>query len=600
MEFTGSANQLLIAGATLLTLLWVSITQHERAGFWWFGSGLAIAADGMLETFGNPPLWLLLSTADALGPLAAYLFYRGVAAYTDRPAHRLAAVWTLAATLGWLVVFLLDRAHISPYLIMAAQIPLVLASSALLWQARKTPLGSLLAYASFVLVALIAGGVWTRETGEPRAAKAAEVEFWLTALVPITLVLVCALLERSVARTREALDESAEQMRLTATLAGLGIWKYSTRTRQVSWSGEMWDISGLGATDEPIPNAIRTELVDPDDRKQIEDKIQVTMETNQPVQFEVPLKLADGEMRFISLRAHAVQRPDGESILLGSTVDITEQRNAIEELKVYRHQLEDLVEQRTRELQNSQRQLAQAKRLASLGTLTAGLAHQVNNPVGAIQAAADFARRCEGDPDELEVLRNAAQDIEKEANRCGEIVRGMLQFASTSPNERKILPIDDVIQDLVRTLEFTASQHGAQLELVTDGPSPYVSLSRTEIEQALTNIVVNAFQSRANGVTVKISRHQEGEDVCIEIEDDGPGIRSENLEHVLEPFYTSRIGSGGTGLGLSIAHGVAQTHGGDLSISSTFGVGTRAWFKLPMAARSVIPNGDQPPASEPS
>lgn len=574
-------TQLFVVSATLCVLLWVAITQNEKAGLWWFACGFGIMSDGLVSAFASAPAWLLLIVGDAAGPLVAYFFYRGVAEYLDRPPDVRATLLVVGATAVW-IGLLPIYSELSLYVAMAAQVPLICASALLFWRQRTTPIRTLLACGCFALMLFVAAGPWIRESSNAHGPRAMETEFWLLALVPILLVLVCALLDRNLIKARDALEEKAQLLSIAAAQAGLGTWTCDPQTNALDWSDEMWAISRLDRNNTPSPSRLKSTLVDPDSWSEVREQVRRALREDEPLHIDTPIRLPTGEHRIISARAQAITRHDGERLVVGSALDVTDQRNAIEELERYRNHLEDVVEQRTEALHQSRQQLLNSERLASLGTLTAGLAHQVNNPIGAIRAAADFARRCEGDADELEVLRRAVGDIESEATRCGAIVRGMLQFASAQPSERIPVRIDDILAELTRTLAISAHRYEATLEFRAPGPGPVVSVCRLEIEQALTNIIINAFQSRASGVAVKLIRKRVGRNVLIEVEDNGPGIRSESLERILEPFYTSRIGEGGTGLGLSIAHGVAQTHGGNLTIASEVGVGTIAKLTLPI------------------
>jgi signal transduction histidine kinase len=285
----------------------------------------------------------------------------------------------------------------------------------------------------------------------------------------------------------------------------------------------------------------------------------------------------------VHARGERIPSPDGVPVVVGTTLDITDSTRSIEELQRYRHQLEELVEQRTAELEESRQRLRHSERLASIGTLSAGLAHQVNNPVGSILAAASYARLCEGDPDEIATLRKGMLDIEAEARRCGEIVRGKLQFASDRPANKKQIAIDPLLESLRSVLRRSEAENAANLSVEYEGPSPLVLASAIELEQALANLIENAFQSRDSGSQVVLRRTTEHGQVRIEIRDDGRGITKEAVGHVLDPFYTSRLERGGTGLGLSVAHGVVRAHDGELRIESEVDVGTTVIVTLPLA-----------------
>ena len=264
-------------------------------------------------------------------------------------------------------------------------------------------------------------------------------------------------------------------------------------------------------------------------------------------------------------------------------MDVTAQRTTLDELRAYRNELEALVEQRTSELSVSQRKLHHSERLASIGTLTAGLAHQVNNPVGAILAASEYANRCRDNPAEIEILRQGMKDISEEARHCGEIVRNMLRFASDRETDKKTLPIDTILMSAMKSVRRIRTALDVDFDLLTKGPSPLVNASSIEIEQALMNLIENAVQSRDQDLDIRITRETAGEVVRVIVRDNGRGIPSSDLGRVLDPFFTSRLAAGGTGLGLSVAHEIAREHGGDLTVESELGFGTTAVLSLPTA-----------------
>lgn len=157
----------------------------------------------------------------------------------------------------------------------------------------------------------------------------------------------------------------------------------------------------------------------------------------------------------------------------------------------------------------------------------------------------------------------------------------MLRFASDRPTDKKVIPIDAILERTRHTLLRVVREREASLTLTLDDPSPRVCVSAIELEQAVTNIVENALQSKPKGAQVRIDRGATDHQVRITVSDDGCGIDGADLGHVLDPFFTSRLEQGGTGLGLSVAHGIALEHGGGLTLESEPGKGTTVTLTLP-------------------
>ncbi|MBK7947780.1 MAG: HAMP domain-containing histidine kinase [Deltaproteobacteria bacterium] len=224
-------------------------------------------------------------------------------------------------------------------------------------------------------------------------------------------------------------------------------------------------------------------------------------------------------------------------------------------------------------LLQSEAQLRASERLASIGTLAAGIAHEINNPVGSILAAAQLAQILRDDPSASSDIDAALGDIVNEAKRCGDIVRGVLQFAREERTDKWDCDLRDLVIRSVRLTTAFADKHGARLRTELPEPSPRVVANPTQMEQAIVNLIRNAIESGGSEVAVRVVSRAADRLVTIEVHDDGIGISEADRLRILEPFYTTRRATGGTGLGLSVVHGIALEHGGDLTIESRAGQG---------------------------
>ena len=258
--------------------------------------------------------------------------------------------------------------------------------------------------------------------------------------------------------------------------------------------------------------------------------------------------------------------------------DVTDRKRAEAELARHRDHLEELVEERTRELEKSREQLRRAERLASLGTLAAGIAHEINNPLGMLLLGTELALRSLDQPRELEeTLLQQKRDIE----RCSRIVKGVLGFARQRPTEKLALDLRDVLRSSMDFTREYAKQHGVALEAVLAEQLHLIKGNTTELEQLVANLVYNAVQACHKGghVTVEVG-DAEGK-VRLVVRDDGCGMEPEEIEHAFDPFYTTRLEKGGTGLGLSTVHGIVADHGGTIDVTSAKGQGTAFRIEFP-------------------
>ncbi len=275
---------------------------------------------------------------------------------------------------------------------------------------------------------------------------------------------------------------------------------------------------------------------------------------------------------------------DGRSVGLWQGIDITERKRTEEELMRYRTELEHLVEKRTRSLEDSMSRIAHNEHLVSVGTLAAGIAHQINNPLGSILAATQFALLSEGDEDEQAVWRRSLDTIEGEAVRCGRIVRSVLQFSRSERAERWPEDLRSVAQRAVAATSEFARERSSSVDVSGPEAPEMATVSPIEIEQVVVNVLRNAIESRETGAQVSVEVGGDEESAWIEVSDDGSGIRESDLSQLFDPFFTTRLGRGGTGLGLSVAHGITSAHGGSIVVASTAGVGTQVRIELPKSS----------------
>jgi signal transduction histidine kinase len=223
-----------------------------------------------------------------------------------------------------------------------------------------------------------------------------------------------------------------------------------------------------------------------------------------------------------------------------------------------------------------------AERLATVGTLAAGIAHQINNPVGAILAAAQFELSAAEEGKGLDAgARATLAAIEREALRCARIVRSVLQFARTDPGEVGEHDLNEIVESALAATEAYARRRDAAIDLKLDGKRLAVRGNAVELEQVFVNLIRNAIESRANGARVQVRVDATPEGSVVLVRDNGPGLSDEARRRLFEPFFTTKLHEGGSGLGLSVVHGILMTHGGDVEVVPTSPAGTCFRVTLP-------------------
>lgn len=232
------------------------------------------------------------------------------------------------------------------------------------------------------------------------------------------------------------------------------------------------------------------------------------------------------------------------------------------------------------ELEKRQAQLVQAQKLSSLGVLTSGIAHQLNNPLNNISTSCQILLEelRDGEPNLMRMLTN----IDQETDRARDIVKGLLEFSRERDFEFARVDVNTLV---ARTKQLLASQFPAAVQVLSEIPQGlHVRADAQKIQEVLLNLLLNAAQAMPDGKgTIRISAKEGPEFTEISVADDGSGISPENLQHIFDPFFSTKEVGYGTGLGLSVAHGIVERHHGTLTAKSQIGEGSTFTISLPVA-----------------
>lgn len=231
-------------------------------------------------------------------------------------------------------------------------------------------------------------------------------------------------------------------------------------------------------------------------------------------------------------------------------------------------------------------QIEYANKLASIGRLAAGVAHEINNPLAIINEKAGlikdiftFQKYFADDPK----LNNLVDSIISSVERCGAITRRLLNFARHIEVSVQRLSVKSVIHDVLGFMGKEAEYKSITISVDIPDDIPDFESDRGKLQQIFLNLINNAFAAMADGGRLQIRVHRHGsEEISIEVEDDGCGISDSDIKKVFEPFFTTKSRTGGTGLGLSITYGLVQEIGGKIQVQSTIGKGTRFTIFLPL------------------
>jgi two-component system NtrC family sensor kinase len=251
------------------------------------------------------------------------------------------------------------------------------------------------------------------------------------------------------------------------------------------------------------------------------------------------------------------------------------------ELKEWGQNLERKVEERTGELKSVQTYMARAERLAAIGKLAAGVAHEINNPLTGVltNASLMLADLAADDP-----RREDLQSILDQTLRCRTIVKGLLDFARQTKPQKQLVDLAGVVNDVLGLVRNVPSFHNITVEADLVRGAPSVMADRDQLCQVVLNVVLNSGEAMTTGGSLWLSTRtvDDGTKVVLEITDNGPGIPPELRDRIFEPFFTTK--KTGTGLGLSIAYGIVEQHGGTLQVQSPPEGGTRVLITLPVSS----------------
>jgi PAS domain S-box-containing protein len=263
----------------------------------------------------------------------------------------------------------------------------------------------------------------------------------------------------------------------------------------------------------------------------------------------------DGRIVPVRLTRFPIAGPDGNpAAIVGLVADLSEQRRF-------------------------EQQLVQSGKLATIGELAAGVAHEINNPLFAILGLVEFLLK-DAEPgtkayDRLVLVQQTGLEIK-------EIVRALLDFAREPSDERTLVQVRDAACETVELVRRTSAAKQVELiERYDEEPTP-VEANPNQLKQIFLNLVTNASQALGGEGTVEVSVERSGSWVVASVSDDGPGIPEDALGRIFEPFFTTKRSVGGSGLGLSVSHGIAEAHGGTLVAENRPEGGARFTLRLPV------------------
>ena len=413
-------------------------------------------------------------------------------------------------------------------------------------------------------------------SGLPHRSQALTLQLFLATLASSGMVTASLVTERK--RSGEALLRSQSMLARTEQIATIGSWNWEVATDTVTWSDQMYRILQRDPAEGALSFAEHPKLYPPEDFTRLKQAVERALTEGLPYELELRNIRRDGAVRICLVRGLAEKDASGKvTHLVGSLQDITERRLAEEESAKY------------------QAQIQQSRKLDSLGTLAGGLAHEMNNVLGAIlgYASAYLHTQPTGSP-----LYLALETIGRAAERGGKTVQKLLSFAHQTPAANDLIEMNTVLKEQVALLERTTLAK-VRLEMDLEPNLHLILGDPSALDQVLMNVCLNAVDAMPEGGTLTfLSRNVDQHWIEVVVEDTGTGMPKEVLAKAMDPFFTTKGTGKGTGLGLSIVFRIVEAHRGQIEILSELGKGTQVRMRFP--ASTLGQATPEPTASEPA
>jgi PAS domain S-box-containing protein len=376
-------------------------------------------------------------------------------------------------------------------------------------------------------------------------------------------------------RVEEALRESEEKYRTILENIEDGYYEVDIVGNLTFFNDSLCKLYGY-PEDELMGMNYRQHM-DDETAKRVYQTYNTVYQTGKPTEaFDWEVIRKDGTRRFVQVSVSLMRGPTGEPVgFRGIIRDITERKAAEEALKEYSERLEEMVEERTKELREAQEQLVRKEKLAVLGQLAGGVGHELRNPLGAISNAVYFLNMVleEPDPEVQETL----EILQKEVKTSERTISSLLDFARTkSPVWRKV-HLKDIVQEV---LSDATVPENVEVVSQLDGRLPAILADPDQLGQVFGNIILNAVQAMPDGGQLIVeSQVPSPEWVAISFTDTGVGIPEDNLSKLFEPLFTTK--AKGIGLGMAVTKTLVEGHGGTIEVESEVGKGSTFTVKLP-------------------
>ena len=377
-------------------------------------------------------------------------------------------------------------------------------------------------------------------------------------------------------RAEQALQRSESYLAEAQRLSHTGSWGWNVATREIThWSQEIYRLYGFDPEAGIPPFEAHLQRIHPEDRARLAEAFERAIGDGAELELVFRIVLPDGATKYIRKIGHPVYAAVGEIVeFVGTDMDITERKRAEAEVR-----------EGERRYRAVEMELAHANRVATMGQLSASIAHEVNQPIAAAITNAHSALRWLGArPPDLEEVRQALGRIVRDGNRAGDVIGRIRDLIRKAPPRKDGLEINEAILEVIALTRGEVVKNGVSVQTQLAEGLPLIQGDRVQLQQVILNLIINAVEAMSaageGSRELLISTGKaESDGVLVAVRDSGPGLAPASLERLFGAFYTTK--PGGLGMGLSICRSIIEAHGGRLWATANVPQGAVFQFTVP-------------------